>query len=74
MLGHIVVLFLVFKDASGVPVVAQQVKNPTSMHEDADTSSQTTQWAKNMALHEVWCRSQIWLRSALLWHCCIAVA
>ena len=35
---------------SGVPVVAQWVKNPTSIHEDADLIPGLTQWVKNLTL------------------------
>ena len=34
----------------GVPTVAQQVKNPTSIHEDADLTTSLAQWVKDPAL------------------------
>ena len=37
-------------DSSGVPSVAQQVKNPTSIYEDADSVIGLAQWVKDLAL------------------------
>ena len=37
----------------GVPVVAQQVKNPTSIHEDVGSIPGLTQWVKNPELPQV---------------------
>ena len=50
----------------GVPVVAQQVKNPTSIQEDVGSMPGLAQWAKGPAL--LCHRSQMWLGS------CVAVA
>ena len=36
--------------SSGVPIVAQQVKNPTSIHEDADSIPGLTQKVKDPTL------------------------
>ena len=34
----------------GVPIVAQQFKNPTSIHKDVDSIPGLTQWVKDPAL------------------------
>ena len=34
----------------GVPIVAQQIKNPTSFHEDKGSIPDLTQWVKDVAL------------------------
>ena len=39
-----------FKNILGVPIVAQQVKNPTSMHEDVGLIPGLSQWFKDPVL------------------------
>ena len=46
--------------------MAKRIKNPTSIHEDVGTITGPDQWVQHC--HELWCRSQTWLRS------CVAVA
>ena len=36
--------------SSGIPIVAQQVKNPTSVHEDGDSIPGLARWVKDPAL------------------------
>ena len=38
------------KAVQGVPIVAQQVTNPMSIHEDAGLIPGLTQWVKDLAL------------------------
>ena len=40
----------------GVPIVAQQVKNPTNIHEDAGLIPGLAQWAKDLELLWLGCR------------------
>ena len=51
----------------GVPLVAQQVRNPTSIHEDVDSIPDITQWVKDSVLQWMWCRlaavALIWPRA-----------
>ena len=42
--------FPVQKNHLEVPVVAQRVKDPTSIHEDAGSIPALTQWIKDLAL------------------------
>ena len=47
----------------GVPIVAQQVKNPTSIYKDEGLIPGPTQQAEDLIHHccELWYRSQMWL-------------
>ena len=42
-----------------VPFVAQQVKNPTSIHEDAGLIPGLAQWVKDLVLLRLWCRLEV---------------
>ena len=45
------VVFVALRELGlGVPIVAQQVKNPTSIHEDTSLIPGLAQWAKDLAL------------------------
>ena len=44
------------KDKIGVPIVAQWVKNPTSIHEDACWMPGLIQWVTDLALLWLWHR------------------
>ena len=45
-----VVVVVFFKLSLGVPIVDQQVKNPTSIYEDVGLIPGLTRWIKDLAL------------------------
>ena len=47
----------------GVPIMAQEVKNPTSIHEDAGLILTSIGELRIQRCHELWSRSQMWLRA-----------
>ena len=51
----------------GVPVVAQWVKNPISIHEDAGSIPGLAQWVKDPVIPQagVYVADVAWI-----WHCC----
>ena len=54
-----------YRTLLAVPIVAQQVKNMTSVHEDSGSTPGLTQWVKDPELLWLWCRSQMQLRSGV---------
>ena len=59
-----------YQKKAGVPYAAQQVKDPTSIYEDSGLFPGLAQWIKEPELLQLWCRSQMRLRS----HVAVAVA
>ena len=49
----------------GVPIVAQQVKNPTNIHVNVSSIPGPTQWVKDLELLQDGCRSWMWVRSGI---------
>ena len=49
----------------GVPLVAQQLMNPTRIHKDVGLIPGLTQWVKDSCCCGLWCRSESLLRSGI---------
>ena len=41
------------KENYGVAIVAQQVKNPTGIHEDVGSIPELAQWVKDLVCHKL---------------------
>ena len=59
------VFFCKSEIVSRVPVMAQWLTNPTGNHEVACSIPALAQWVNDPALPELWCRSQMRLRSGV---------
>ena len=53
-----------------VPIVAQWVKDPHCLSEDVDSIPGLAQWVKIQWCRKLWCRSQMQLRSIVVWLWC----
>ena len=54
--------------------MAQWLMNPTGNHEVVGLIPARAQWVKDLALRELWCRSQMRFSSLVLWLWCRLVA